>query len=283
MYVGLLLKRKLLAAAFIALFISSMLAGSQFIGKVKAETLGPVDMSHYSGKGINIASPRNETYNASSIMLSFTGEAYYSVNDVGYSLDEGAIERVTKLATIQVPAPEVNIICVRITYMGALFISNLSDGKHSITVYQGYQFRQHNERYEVYAYSNVNFTVDTTAPSVSVLSPENKTYNAANVTLNSTVSEPVSQLVYVLDGGENLTIEGDITLADLPNGEHNVTVYATDLAGHVGSSETIIFTIAEPEPFPTALVIAASGAAIIVGAGLLLYFKKRKNNTGNEL
>jgi N-acetylneuraminic acid mutarotase len=36
-------------------------------------------------------------------------------------------------------------------------------------------------------------------------------------------------------------------------------------------------TITEPEPFPTALVIAASGASIaIIGGGLLVYFKKRK-------
>ena len=279
---GLLLKRKLLVAAFIALFLSSILAGPQFISEVKAETLGPVDMSHYSGNVINIASPRNETYNSSSVMLSFTGETYYSVNDVGYSLDEGAIERVTKLATIQVPAPEVNIICVRITYMGALFISNLSDGKHSITVYQGYQYRQHNERYEVYAYSNVNFTIDTTAPNISILSPQNTTYEAANVTLNFAVAEAASQISYVLDGGENLTAEGNTTLTGLSNGEHNVTVYVTDFVGNIGASETRYFNVEVPElsptvPIATASVVAAVVAtAVVVVAGLLVYFKKRK-------
>jgi hypothetical protein len=98
----------------------------------------------------------------------------------------------------------------------------------------------------------VNFTVDTTAPSLSVLSPENKTYDTANVTLNNT------------------------TLTGLSNGEHNVTVYATDIASNNGASETRYFNIDIPDPFPTALAIASAAAAVAVTAGILVYFKKRR-------
>jgi hypothetical protein len=68
-----------------------------------------------------------------------------------------------------------------------------------------------------------------------------------------------------------------MTLAGLPNGEHNLTIYATDTAGNIGSSETMYFTVDVPEPFPTVPVATASVvAAVVVGAGLLVYFKKRK-------
>jgi hypothetical protein len=54
-----------------------------------------------------------------------------------------------------------------------------------------------------------------------------------------------------------------------------LTIYAKDEAGNVGTSETILFTV--DVPFPTTLVVAASGASVaIVGIGLFVYFKKRK-------
>jgi hypothetical protein len=56
---------------------------------------------------------------------------------------------------------------------------------------------------------------------------------------------------------------------------HNITVYARDEFENIGASETISFTVAEP--FPAAPVAVASVATVVlVGAGLLLYFRKRK-------
>jgi hypothetical protein len=68
-----------------------------------------------------------------------------------------------------------------------------------------------------------------------------------------------------------------MTLTGLSNGSHNVTVYATDEAGNVGTSQTINFTIAKPESFPTTLVAVASVASVaVIGVILLIYFRKRK-------
>jgi len=53
--------------------------------------------------------------------------------------------------------------------------------------------------------------------------------------LNYTVNEPVSKIFFVLDGQWNVTIAGNTTLAGLSNGVHNVTVYAWDDVGNVGS------------------------------------------------
>jgi len=85
--------------------------------------------------------------------------------------------------------------------------------------------------------------------------------------------EPVA---YSLDGQDKVAVSGSTQLFDLPDGDHNVTVYVMDKAGSLKASETIHFKV--EVPFPTALVAAASGAtAIAVGACFLVYFKKRRH------
>jgi parallel beta-helix repeat protein len=119
----------------------------------------------------------------------------------------------------------------------------------------------------------------TTPPTISLLSPLNVTYNEANVPLLFTVDKPVNWAGYSLDGNQNVTVIGNDTIANLTNGLHSITVYANDTFGNIGASETIAFTIAKPEPFPTATVAAVSGTSaivVVVVAGLLVYFKKRK-------
>ena len=148
-------------------------------------------------------------------------------------------------------------------------LSGLGDGTHLIKI------RVAGEYYGGGSYDcegNVSVIIDTIPPKVSILSIENKTYSADSIQLNFTTSEPISQSAYSLDGQENVTINGNTTLTGLSEGNHNLTVYATDKAGYVGS-ETIYFRI---EFFPTTLVIASVITVVIVGIGLLVYFKKRK-------
>jgi hypothetical protein len=183
-------------------------------------------------------------------------------------------------------------------------LTDIPEGSHSIEVvaeakYTGYTTRQ--EFKDVYYYapngdeyksnvlvtyyvsyrlngsSTVNFTIDL-PPRISILSLENKIYNTSNVTLDFTVNEPISKVTYSLDGKENVSIAGNTTLTGLFNGDHNVTVYATDKAGNIGASETMYFTIEVPEPFSTTLVIASFAASVaVLGVGLIVYFKKRKH------
>ena len=76
-----------------------------------------------------------------------------------------------------------------------------------------------------------------------------------------------------------MTITGNTALNGLSNGEHNVTVYVQDYMGNIGASETILFIVKEPEPepFPATLITTAIVSVAVVGIGLLVYFKKRKN------
>ena len=78
-----------------------------------------------------------------------------------------------------------------------------------------------------------------------------------------------------MDGQRNATTAGNTTLTNLPYGEHNVTVYATDMAGHTGASETVYFSV--EEPFPTTMVITPVLSVVVLGVGLAAYFKKHKH------
>ena len=81
--------------------------------------------------------------------------------------------------------------------------------------------------------------------------------------------------MYCLDGQKNVTITGNTTLTGLPNGYHNVIVYAMDKAGNAGASEIVYFSV--DVPVPTTMVVAPIASVLFVGGGLLVYFKKRKH------
>jgi parallel beta-helix repeat protein len=125
-------------------------------------------------------------------------------------------------------------------------------------------------------------TSENASPVVVIIFPENKTYDENNVLLCFYVKEPASSMGYSLDGQNNVTIIGNVTLTKLPEGLHNITVYATGTSGNTGISETIAFIIAGPEPelFPSIPIAVASGASAIAAvACILIYFKKSKKNT----
>lgn len=114
-------------------------------------------------------------------------------------------------------------------------------------------------------------------PSVRLISPKNTTYTSANVTLEFTINKQTSWIGYSLDGQETETITGNTTLSGLSSGLHSVTIYAKDPFENIVTYETIWFSVAEP--FPTTFIMAASVATVaVVGAGLIVYFKKRKRN-----
>ena len=116
--------------------------------------------------------------------------------------------------------------------------------------------------------------------AISVVSPQNKTYTTTDVTLDFTATEPTSWIRYSLDGQANVTVTDGITLSDLAEGVHSITVYAQDTEGQTATSGTIYFTIsqgAEPaqtEAFPTEIVIIIAAAVAVVV--VVIYFLKRK-------
>ena len=264
-------KKRLLTAVFISALIMSTIAGTQLVNIGNANPIPSPTVK------IKIENPQNTTYNVSSIHLVF------SVNKINidpwlslsYSLDGQGLSPLGNVTSVKEEIIPVNPKGYIKTLRGNWALLNLSEGWHSIVVY-AHSLPQNMEA----AHSaEVNFLIDT-APSISISSLESKTYNTSSIALNFTVSEPVSQVKYSLDGQENVTISGNTTLTELPNGKHNVTVYATDDTGNTAASENIIFNVDKPEPpepFPTALLATTSGASIaIIGIGSLVYLKKRK-------
>jgi hypothetical protein len=156
-------------------------------------------------------------------------------------------------------------------------LPGLSDGAHNLTVFATDIFGNAGIPAMVF------FTVDTASPIVLALSPQNQTYTATDISLIFAVNEPTSQITYALDGKDNITIAGNTTLTGLANGCHNLTIYARDEAGNIGASENMYFKVDAPLSFPTTSVITACGASIaIIGIGLLVYFKKRRKEAGNQ-
>jgi hypothetical protein len=130
---------------------------------------------------------------------------------------------------------------------------------------EGYIVRGIHTESEATAY----FRVDTVPQNISILMPENSTY-MLEVPLKFFIDEPASWIVYTLDGQENVTVTGNMTIPAPSVGQHKLTLYAKDSSGNPTASETITFSVADP--LPNVLIIVSSVATVGV---LLVYFKKR--------
>jgi hypothetical protein len=127
--------------------------------------------------------------------------------------------------------------------------------------------------------------------SVSFISPvEGQVFNSTGtfaglIPLVFNVNGAPTWLAYSLDDLASNEIDGNATLVGLANGHYSLTVYAEDSFGNIGKSETINFTVAEPEPelahpFPTATVVSVVVVAV-VGIGLAVLFYRRHRKTAN--
>ncbi len=261
------------------MLFASLLCGVHFIGVVNANPTSWILL--YDKVVISIQSPQNRSYNVNTVAINFT---YETNNNFWQNWWEGQVTCIlnkekpfkinatiigSRTMTINTTVTSDGIKYTQWTAEGEAILSNLTDGTYFLVL------QRPGNPLEPVVSANVSFTVDTVSPSIHVIQLENKTFYS-NIPLNFTVNEP-SNVCYSLDGLENVTISGNLTLTDLLNGKHNVTVYATDLAGNVGSSETLTFTVDKPEPFPIIPVTASIGIVAIVSVSLLIYFKKHKH------
>jgi hypothetical protein len=204
---------------------------------------------------ISILAPITETYNVNRMIpLEFTVNGTGSIVKMGYTLDEQINVTIPRNTTVYGP---------------------LSDGWHTLKVYSIFSDI-------LPVFSTVNFTVDTTPPNVSILSLQNKIYNSSDTPLIFTINETASLITYTMDG-KVFTIDGNTTLTKLQNGDHKLTVYATDEAGNAGASETIDFNVEAPLPSELAFVIIPPMALVLIGGlSLLIYLRKHNQSTANK-
>jgi uncharacterized protein YneR len=166
---------------------------------------------------VTIISPEATTYSTSSVDLNFT------VNEetvwIGYSLDAADNETIT----------------------GNWTLTDLSEASHNIVVYANDTAGNMGESDVVY------FSVDTTPPTITIISPQNTAYSTTSVDLNFTVNEETVWIGYSLDGVDNVTISGNTTLTGLSEDLHDLVVYANDTVGNMGVSSTVNFVVQIPQ------------------------------------
>jgi len=204
---------------------------------------------------VSILSPQNETYNFNKdIPVEFAVNRTASIVNMGFTLDQQSNVTIPRNTTLYGP---------------------ISDGIHTLRVYSVFSDI-------LPAASTVNFTVDTTPPDVSILSLQNKVYNSSDIPLVFAVNETAKLITYILDG-QVYTINGNTTLNILKDGEHKLTVYATDEAGNAKASETIDFKVQVPVPPQVALAILPPMAIVLIGGlSLLIYLERRKQSAAKN-
>ncbi|MFH1222282.1 MAG: right-handed parallel beta-helix repeat-containing protein, partial [Candidatus Micrarchaeota archaeon] len=160
---------------------------------------------------ITVESPANITYNTTSIDLNYTVS---TASSCWYVLNAGAATNLPSCANTNITAIE---------------------GANNITVYANDSLGNTNSL-------TVYFTVDTIAPSLTIQSPANITYNRTNISVNYTVAG-ASFCWYVLNAGAatNLPSCANTTFIAV-EGANNITVYANDTVNNINSS-TVYFSV----------------------------------------
>ncbi len=234
-------------------------------------------------EAVTIISPTNRTYSPGVLELSVSEGGLGGGSNIHYSMTY----TLDGKGNVSIPsAIQYFDNSFQVMVNGSVFLPVLPEGPHNVTVYEE-TFWDITPPWTFSDNATVYFTVDDgKAPVTTFLSAENQTCSQNSFSLNFTVDELTSWIGYCLDGQGNVTVAGNTTLTGLSYQEHNVTVYARDLAGNVGASKTINFTISQPEtlptpspkPFPTTAIVvgsAAIGVIVVAVTGLLVYLRKR--------
>jgi hypothetical protein len=294
------MKRTALALTLILSLLVSVSTGTLLIQNepkafiVKAENSDSnTIIDGNTNANVTIQSPENRTYSETNVTLAFTIESdnvpIKNFNNTvfgvffihGCVFDFSTSKLVHRVSSEGLHKNFPNNVSIVLSgsgnrYVGNATLTDLSQGSHNVTVWiRAERFMMGGYDYVWSIFQTVSFTIDSIPPHITILAPENKAYNTSDVPLDFTVDEAVSQISYSLDGQENITAAGNMTLTGLSAGRHNVTVYATDDAENIGASETVYFSV--EEPFPTTLIAVAVIIVTVIGVGLLVYFKKRKH------
>ena len=282
------MKNGTLALTLISVLFFSMLVGTIFIDFATAQT-------DYTPK-ITVFSPiENGTYTTSNVNLKFNVKPVAVVPSYVPRRDQ---------VTYQLDSERVVVLPEGVTTVDTV-LENLPNGEHNVTIYAASNYPWLSASNWCSSSVVVSFFVEKAPPRVSFVSGQQQAFGSGvDVSFNFTVFEPegVSWLGYSLEEGNVVTVTDNasctvshmvhncqLTLSDLSDGVHSLTVYAEDLAGNVGESEAFQFTVgeeahsepdgSEPEPsgaFPTTPLIAIIASVTVVSIGLLVHFKKRK-------
>jgi hypothetical protein len=189
---------------------------------------------------VTINSPTATTYTTSSILLNVTlnenGTCLSSTNAGGNNTSMESVDNPTFTKT-----------------------ASLTEGNHTVNFYCNDTSGNRNDT------MNVSFTVDTTPPYISIISPENRTYTTQTIPINLTNSSDAA-VVWWNNGTTNLTytIPLDSTFSE---GSHTIIAYANDSFGNLNQTN-VSFSVAIP---------IAETPASSSGGGLPTYYPTESN------
>ncbi|MFA5724459.1 MAG: right-handed parallel beta-helix repeat-containing protein [Candidatus Pacearchaeota archaeon] len=172
-----------------------------------------------TGPLISILSPQNN-YNTSDAEL-----------DVNYTANDTGVKGESCLYSDNSLGNNTLTNCANIT--NAVW----SEGEHDVTIWANDSLGNLNS-------TNVHFTIDLTPPTITINSPENKSYNSEEIIFNITAVDgkfEVSSCMYSLDGELNQTMTSSInywetTNSSMTDDSHTVTFYCNDSLGNMNSS-----------------------------------------------
>jgi hypothetical protein len=162
------MKKAVIFALFFSLLFIPLLVEAQAPTPPDVPTLGPVIFCS-AGDSMNfvkITAPVNQTVYANPVQLTFATQMMtmfgHSYN-VGYSLDDNKVNSTGALSSSYTNEGTGASYVYETARAGSLSLPILSEGSHIVTVYAGYQYlgdiNPRSERFEVYAYSTVEFAV----------------------------------------------------------------------------------------------------------------------------
>ena len=253
MLFGAKMKKVVMVAILLSVFLFPLLAAAQAPTPPDVPTLGPSLVVVSSGSdftNVKITSPANQTNYSGEINLVITVEAvgmFGQFGNVGYSVDGGVINSIKNIAkSVDDKTGYPDWYWWKTTAKATLALGNLSAGFHTIVVYYGWQYSSY---LEVSAYSSSVFTVGNAYadPIVSINFPVNNSLSKeASPTLSfylrQVQAKATNASVYYSLDGENYALASfgktemgaiinKITpfsqkIANLSDGLHFLSVYA---------------------------------------------------------
>jgi hypothetical protein len=257
------MKRKsILAMTILLTFLISAIAGLQVLDVAKANWIFPPIKPATTPPTIIVDSPTNGSTYREGFVLDFLlsspqwargpGKPTGNIIGLSYRIDD-QLEQPIAISDPYAARPDEYRRTVPIP------ASILHDGAHNLTVIsycETYFVPENSSSYNVETFKfsaicaviNFNMAVN---PQLILLSVENKTYPTSNFAVNFSTDRLTSWIGYSLDNRNNITIEGNTTLAELTCGSHHLTIYANDTAGNKGKSDAVFFTIETSTPSPS--------------------------------
>jgi hypothetical protein len=292
----LVVKKVASTLAFVAFMLLSLAASTLLVNLADSNPIG-IFPTEPEPLVVTFLSPINGSrclQNTISIAFSLANPTLGGANSITYLIDGHTEGNVNGLINAKEGERFVGFFDL-LNYSATLDLSGLGDGWHTLTVaasgtspYNPSEGGMGSIFAEVYGSDSIQFLFDVTAPTVTVLVPQNQTYTTTDVPLNFTLSEKVDWIGYSLDEQPLVTVAGNTSLVALSEGPHSLKVYANDTVGRRGNSQAVFFVVRqeteevvtnqpESESFPMMKAVAISVAVVaVVAVAALVYWKKRK-------